>query len=74
VGFKSRFNVPLLSKLPAVECIVRARIPTTNGAEMFLHLYHNDLDGAADSARVQFPNVRAADHSVHLGLPRPNAV
>ncbi|KAJ6180969.1 hypothetical protein N7519_011430 [Penicillium mononematosum] len=35
----------LLPKLPAVECIVRARIPTTNGAEMFLHLYHNDLDG-----------------------------
>ncbi|KAL1969449.1 hypothetical protein VTN77DRAFT_8887 [Rasamsonia byssochlamydoides] len=34
----------LLDRLPHVECIVRARIPTTTGAEMFLHLYQNDVD------------------------------
>ncbi|RFU33720.1 hypothetical protein B7463_g2605, partial [Scytalidium lignicola] len=34
----------LLEKLPVVHCVVRARIPTTTGAEMFLHLYHNDQD------------------------------
>lgn len=42
----------LLPRLPTVECIVRARIPTTNGAEMFLHLYHNDLDGKEHLAIV----------------------
>ncbi|KAK0717392.1 GTP cyclohydrolase II-domain-containing protein [Lasiosphaeria miniovina] len=34
----------LLETLPHVECVVRARIPTTTGAEMFLHLYTNDVD------------------------------
>ncbi|KAK2764398.1 GTP cyclohydrolase II [Arachnomyces sp. PD_36] len=34
----------LLPRLPNVECVVRARIPTTTGAEMFLHLYKNDAD------------------------------
>lgn len=42
----------LLPRLPTVECIVRARIPTTTGAEMFLHLYHNDLDGKEHLAIV----------------------
>lgn len=34
----------LLPRLPHVECVVRARIPTTGGAEMFLHVYRNDVD------------------------------
>ncbi|KAI9708892.1 MAG: GTP cyclohydrolase II [Candelaria pacifica] len=34
----------LLSELPTVDCIVRARIPTTQGTEMFLHLYKNSID------------------------------
>lgn len=34
----------LVPRLPTVECVVRARIPTTSGAEMFLHLYQNDSD------------------------------
>ena len=42
----------LLEKLPQVECIVRARIPTTTGAEMFLHLYQNDIDGKEHLAIV----------------------
>ncbi|KAE8352724.1 GTP cyclohydrolase II-domain-containing protein [Aspergillus coremiiformis] len=49
----------LLSCLPTVECIVRARIPTTNGAEMFLHLYHNDLDNKEHLAIVFGNSIRS---------------
>ncbi|KAJ5091511.1 hypothetical protein NUU61_006381 [Penicillium alfredii] len=49
----------LLPQLPEVECIVRARIPTTNGAEMFLHLYHNDLDGKEHLAIVFGNKIRS---------------
>lgn len=49
----------LLPQLPHVECIVRARIPTTNGAEMFLHLYHNDLDNKEHLAIVFGNNIRS---------------
>lgn len=34
----------LLEKLPHVECEVRARIPTTTGHEMWLHVYRNSVD------------------------------
>ncbi|KAF1349409.1 hypothetical protein EJ07DRAFT_169459 [Lizonia empirigonia] len=34
----------LLEKLPVVECEVRARIPTTTGHEMWLHVYRNNID------------------------------
>ncbi|KAI2790788.1 putative GTP cyclohydrolase-2 [Penicillium oxalicum] len=49
----------LLEQLPHVECIVRARIPTTNGAEMFLHLYHNDIDNKEHLAIVFGSNIRS---------------
>ncbi|OJJ35159.1 hypothetical protein ASPWEDRAFT_40334 [Aspergillus wentii DTO 134E9] len=49
----------LLPRLPHVECIVRARIPTTNGAEMFLHLYHNDLDNKEHLAIVFGNHIRS---------------
>ncbi|KAI9369201.1 GTP cyclohydrolase II-domain-containing protein [Aspergillus egyptiacus] len=49
----------LLPRLPNVECIVRARIPTTNGAEMFLHLYHNDLDNKEHLAIVFGNTIRS---------------
>ncbi|KAL4915932.1 GTP cyclohydrolase II-domain-containing protein [Aspergillus aurantiobrunneus] len=49
----------LLPRLPDVECIVRARIPTTNGAEMFLHLYHNDLDSKEHLAIVFGNTIRS---------------
>lgn len=49
----------LLSQLPQVECLVRARIPTTNGAEMFLHLYHNDLDNKEHLAIVFGNKIRS---------------
>ncbi|KAA8651782.1 hypothetical protein EYZ11_003970 [Aspergillus tanneri] len=57
----------LLSCLPNVECIVRARIPTTNGAEMFLHLYHNDLDDKEHLAIVFGNSIRSRS----LDRPRP---
>jgi GTP cyclohydrolase II len=35
----------LVERLPKVECVVRARIPTViSGTDMFLHLYQNDVD------------------------------
>ncbi|KAH7634077.1 GTP cyclohydrolase II-domain-containing protein [Sordaria sp. MPI-SDFR-AT-0083] len=49
----------LLESLPHVECIVRARIPTTNGAEMFLHLYTNDVDNKEHLAIVFGNNIRS---------------
>lgn len=58
----------LLQQLPKVECIVRARIPTTNGAEMFLHLYHNDLDDKEHLAIVFGNTIRSRSlDSIHPG-------
>lgn len=42
----------LVEKIPYVECLVRARIPTTSGTEMFLHLYQNDIDNKEHLAIV----------------------
>ncbi|AEO57189.1 hypothetical protein MYCTH_2303043 [Thermothelomyces thermophilus ATCC 42464] len=49
----------LLETLPEVECIVRARIPTTTGAEMFLHLYKNNVDNKEHLAIVFGGNIRS---------------
>ena len=49
----------LLQKLPKVECLVRARIPTTSGAEMFLHLYSNDSDNKEHLAIVFGNTIRS---------------
>ncbi|KAL2152792.1 hypothetical protein VTH82DRAFT_5977 [Thermothelomyces myriococcoides] len=49
----------LLETLPEVECIVRARIPTTTGAEMFLHLYKNNVDDKEHLAIVFGGNIRS---------------
>ncbi|KAK5944607.1 GTP cyclohydrolase II [Knufia obscura] len=49
----------LVQKLPKVECLVRARIPTTSGAEMFLHLYQNDSDNKEHLAIVFGNNIRS---------------
>ncbi|KEZ45129.1 GTP cyclohydrolase II [Scedosporium apiospermum] len=57
----------LLETLPNVECIVRARIPTVSGSEMFLHLYTNDVDNKEHLAIVFGPHIRS--HS--LDAPRP---
>jgi GTP cyclohydrolase II len=58
----------LLERLPLVECVVRARIPTTSGAEMFLHLYQNDSDNKEHLAIVFGNTIRSAS----LDAERPN--
>ncbi|KAG8526666.1 GTP cyclohydrolase II [Bacidia gigantensis] len=57
----------LLDQLPQVECVVRARIPTTSGSEMFLHLYHNNVDDKEHLAIVFGSNIRSRS----LDAPRP---
>ncbi|KAI4156058.1 MAG: hypothetical protein LQ340_000569 [Diploschistes diacapsis] len=50
----------LLERLPTVHCVVRARIPTTTGAEMFLHLYQNDVDNKEHLAIVFGNKIRSS--------------
>ena len=49
----------LIEKLPTVECVVRARIPTTSGTEMWLHLYQNDSDNKEHLAIVFGNTIRS---------------
>lgn len=42
-----------------MQCVVRARIPTTTGAEMFLHLYTNNMDNKDHLAIVFGDNIRS---------------
>ncbi|KAG5929788.1 GTP cyclohydrolase II [Claviceps sorghi] len=56
----------LLQTLPDVQCIVRARIPTVNGTEMFLHLYTNNVDNKEHLAIVFGTHIR----SQSLDAPR----
>lgn len=56
----------LLETLPKVECIVRARIPTVSGTEMFLHLYTNNVDNKEHLAIVFGNDIR----SQSLDAPR----
>ncbi|MCJ1305167.1 GTP cyclohydrolase II [Hypocenomyce scalaris] len=49
----------LLDHLPEVNCLVRARIPTVTGAEMFLHLYQNNVDDKEHLAIVFGPHIRS---------------
>ncbi|KAI9694505.1 MAG: GTP cyclohydrolase II [Bathelium mastoideum] len=56
----------LLDQLPEVNCVVRARIPTTTGQEMFLHLYQNNVDNKEHLAIVFGNQIR----SKSLDAPR----
>jgi GTP cyclohydrolase II len=49
----------LVERLPIVRCEVRARIPTTTGQEMFLHLYKNNVDQKEHLAIVFGPHIRS---------------
>ncbi len=49
----------LLETLPEVQCIVRARIPTVAGTEMFLHLYTNNVDNKEHLAIVFGKHIRS---------------
>lgn len=57
-----------LPALPAVECLVRARIPTTSGTEIWLHLYTNSLDSKEHLAIVFGGRIRSTSlDRVHPG-------
>ncbi|OSS52016.1 hypothetical protein B5807_03104 [Epicoccum nigrum] len=49
----------LLEELPVVECEVRARIPTTTGHEMWLHVYRNNVDTKEHLAIVFGSQIRS---------------
>ncbi|GME26313.1 putative gtp cyclohydrolase-2 protein [Neofusicoccum parvum] len=57
----------LVETLPEVSCVVRARIPTTTGQEMFLHVYTNSLDSKEHLAIVFGNSIRSRS----LDAPRP---
>lgn len=63
----SRVTGQLVEGLPHVWCVSRARIPTTTGTEMFLHLYRNDVDEKEHLAIVFGDDI----HSQSLFAPRP---
>lgn len=54
---QERSSLP--DELPIVKCIARARIPTTNGQEIFLHLYSNNIDKKEHLAIVFGENIRS---------------
>lgn len=54
--------------LPKVQCIARARIPTTQGPEIFLHLYSNNEDNKEHLAIVFGEDIRSRS----LYKQRPN--
>lgn len=58
----------LPDKLPNVQCVARARIPTTQGPEIFLHLYSNDEDNKEHLAIVFGEDIRSRS----LYKQRPN--
>jgi GTP cyclohydrolase II len=50
----------LVDRLPRVDCVVRARIPTViSGTDMFLHLYQNDVDNKEHLAIVFGNDIRS---------------
>ncbi|WLF76517.1 GTP cyclohydrolase II [Lodderomyces elongisporus] len=54
---RNRTNLP--DELPIVKCIARARIPTTQGPDIFLHLYENNVDNKEHLAIVFGENIRS---------------
>src|SRR5271170_2470705 len=57
-----------LPAVPTVECLVRARIPTTSGTEIWLHLYTNSFDNKEHLAIVFGGRIRSASlDRVRLG-------
>ena len=55
----ARDRSQFVEQLPEVRCEVRARIPTTTGTEMWLHLYHNNVDDKEHLAIVFGPHIRS---------------
>lgn len=44
ISLPERRQLPIHDQLPEVQCLARARIPTVQGPEIFLHLYSNNVD------------------------------
>ncbi|CAK7896465.1 GTP cyclohydrolase-2 [[Candida] anglica] len=65
---ETRKSLPIHETLPIVNCIARARIPTTQGPEIFLHLYENNIDKKEHLAIVFGEDIR----SKTLFAKRPN--
>lgn len=53
-----RDQLPIHDKLPEVQCVARARIPTVQGPEIFLHLYSNNIDTKEHLAIVFGEDIR----------------
>lgn len=53
-----RNQLPIHDKLPEVVCVARARIPTVQGPEIFLHLYSNNVDTKEHLAIVFGEDIR----------------
>lgn len=56
---QQRAKLSLPDTLPIVKCIARARIPTTQGPEIFLHLYENNMDKKEHLAIVFGEDIRS---------------
>lgn len=59
ISQEERNQLPIHDKLPSVRCIARARIPTVQGPEIFLHLYENDIDNKEHLAIVFGEDIRS---------------
>ncbi|ABN65282.1 GTP cyclohydrolase II [Scheffersomyces stipitis CBS 6054] len=59
VSEEIRHQLDLPDTLPVVNCLARARIPTTQGPEIFLHLYENNIDNKEHLAIVFGEDVRS---------------
>lgn len=68
VSEEERKDLPIHDALPIVRCLARARIPTTHGPEIFLHLYENNIDNKEHLAIVFGEDIR----SKTLFAQRPN--
>lgn len=59
ISEEERNQLPIHDKLPIVKCIARARIPTVQGPEIFLHLYENNVDNKEHLAIVFGEDIRS---------------
>ncbi|EEQ37757.1 putative GTP cyclohydrolase [Clavispora lusitaniae] len=59
ISQEERNSLPIHDKLPEVQCVARARIPTVQGPEIFLHLYSNNVDNKEHLAIVFGEDIRS---------------
>ncbi|RKP30068.1 GTP cyclohydrolase II [Metschnikowia bicuspidata] len=68
ISQEERNKLHIHGDLPEVRCIARARIPTVQGPEIFLHLYENNFDTKEHLAIVFGEDIRSRS----LFKQRPN--